>query len=503
MPITSVSPRPRASGFVALSPSLTSAVASLAQLYLDRRGNVSRPKLLATVALLDVCVVIAAERMAWWMAEVPHIGTWRAQLFAAVTACMILWALHQRWSYTVPSLRYARLQVSKVFVAVLAIFLALAGGCFAFDQKLWSPEIMAVWAGLSIWSILGLRVVTARIIARLTQSGRLVRRAVVVGGGEEGEAVIRALSGDGAGHLNILGVFDDRARSRKTSTPSGIAQLGTFEDLADFCQNEAVELLIVTVPLRAEERLLQILQRLFALRVDVRVSALGSKIRFNSDAYQYIGKVPVLAVMDKPLTDWDRLAKSVEDRVIGLALLVLLAPIMALVALAVRLDSKGPILFKQKRFGFDNDLIEVYKFRSMYVETQDATASKLVTRGDLRVTRVGRFIRRASLDELPQLFNVLRGEMSLVGPRPHATQAKAGGDLYQDVVHEYFARHRVKPGVTGWAQVNGWRGETDTSDKIKQRVAHDLEYIDRWSVLFDLYILALTPISLVSSKSAY
>jgi lipopolysaccharide/colanic/teichoic acid biosynthesis glycosyltransferase len=176
---------------------------------------------------------------------------------------------------------------------------------------------------------------------------------------------------------------------------------------------------------------------------------------------------------------------------------------MALTALAIKLDSKGPVLFKQKRYGFNNELIEVYKFRSMFTDQSDANATKLVSKGDSRVTKVGRFIRKSSLDELPQLFNVLTGTMSLVGPRPHATQAKADVDLYQTVVAGYFARHRMKPGVTGWAQVNGWRGETDTHEKILKRVEYDLAYIDRWSVSFDLWIILLTPFSLLMTKNAY
>ena len=264
-----------------------------------------------------------------------------------------------------------------------------------------------------------------------------------------------------------------------------------------------VDLLIVTVPVRAEERLMQILQKLFTLQADIRVSALNSKLRLNSRAYSYIGRVPMLAVMDKPLSDWDRVLKNMEDRIIGALLLVLVSPVMALTAVAIRLNSKGPVFFRQKRYGFNNELIEVYKFRSMYVDRQDATASKLVTRDDPRVTRVGRFIRRTSLDELPQLINVVRGQMSLVGPRPHATGAKADRDLYENVAQGYFARHRMKPGVTGWAQINGWRGETDTHEKLLRRVEHDLYYIDNWSMLFDLYIIVMTPFSLVTGKNAY
>ncbi len=184
--------------------------------------------------------------------------------------------------------------------------------------------------------------------------------------------------------------------------------------------------------------------------------------------------------------------------------MIALSPLLALTALAIKLDSPGPVLFKQKRYGFNNELVEVYKFRSMYVDKLDPTASRLVTRDDPRVTRVGRFIRKTSIDELPQLINVVfKGDLSLVGPRPHAIHAKAANRQYDEVVDGYFARHRVKPGITGWAQVNGWRGETDTQEKIQQRVEHDLYYIENWSILLDLYILAITPASLFKSRNAF
>jgi exopolysaccharide biosynthesis polyprenyl glycosylphosphotransferase len=214
--------------------------------------------------------------------------------------------------------------------------------------------------------------------------------------------------------------------------------------------------------------------------------------------------VPVLDVSYRPIADWDVVMKWLFDKIVGGLMLIAALPIMAVVAIAIKLDSRGPILFKQKRYGFNNDLIEVYKFRSMYVDQCDAAANRLVTREDSRVTRVGRFIRKASLDELPQLFNVVfKGNLSLVGPRPHAVNAKAEARLYDEAVDGYFARHRVKPGVTGWAQINGWRGETDTQEKIQKRVEYDLYYIENWSVLFDLYIVLMTPFALLKSENAY
>jgi Undecaprenyl-phosphate glucose phosphotransferase len=246
------------------------------------------------------------------------------------------------------------------------------------------------------------------------------------------------------------------------------------------------------------------LKQLWVLPVDIRLSAHMSKLRLASRAYSYLGDVPVFDVADRPISDWNLVAKWLFDHVVAIVAIILLSPVMIATAIAIKLDSPGPVLFRQKRHGFNNELIEVFKFRSMYVNQADAAAAKLVTKDDPRVTRVGRFIRKTSIDELPQLFNVLLGQLSIVGPRPHALQAKAANVLYYEAVEGYFARHRVKPGITGWAQIHGWRGETDTLDKIMQRVNHDLYYIEHWSLLLDLYILVMTPVSLLArSENAY
>lgn len=184
-------------------------------------------------------------------------------------------------------------------------------------------------------------------------------------------------------------------------------------------------------------------------------------------------------------------------------LLVLCLPMMGLIAACIKLDSRGPVFFRQQRYGFNNQLIDVIKFRTLYIEQQDDDANQLVTRGDPRVTRVGSLLRRASLDELPQLLNVLKGDMSMVGPRPHALHASAGGRLYEEVVEKYAIRHNVKPGITGWAQINGWRGETDTEEKIRRRVEHDLYYIDNWSLMLDLVIILRTTWVVLKGERAH
>jgi Undecaprenyl-phosphate glucose phosphotransferase len=262
-------------------------------------------------------------------------------------------------------------------------------------------------------------------------------------------------------------------------------------------------MLIVCIPLRAEQRVLELLKKLWVLPVDIRLSAHTDKVRFRNRGASFIGTVPFVDVVAKPIADWDMVAKRIFDLVFASLAIVTLFPLMIAAAIAIKLDSKGPVLFRQKRYGFNNEIIDVLKFRSMYTEMADPDAKKVVTKGDPRVTCVGRFIRKTSIDELPQLFNVLGGSLSLVGPRPHAVNAHTDNKTWDDVVDGYFARHKVKPGVTGWAQINGWRGEVDTPDKIQNRVECDVYYIENWSILFDLKILFLTPFSLLNTENAY
>jgi Undecaprenyl-phosphate glucose phosphotransferase len=385
----------------------------------------------------------------------------------------------------------------SVFVMLVAIlFLTKAGDVFS---RVW----LAGWFSTGLFFAIATRVSAGAALRYFNKQGQFNRNAVIVGSGETAAAAISALGGSQYSFVNLVGFFDDRSDDRSGLEVNGLRKLGNINALIDLARRARIDLIIVTLPHTAETRLLEILDRLWVLPVDVRVSAAGQKLTYRPRAYSYLGNLRCLDLMDKPLGDWGPVLKSIEDKVIASLALVALSPLLALVALAIKLDSRGSVFFKQKRYGFNNELIEVYKFRSMFAEKTDANATKLVTKNDARVTRVGRIIRRTSLDELPQLINVLKGELSLVGPRPHATKAKAGDELYEHVVDGYFARHKMKPGITGWAQINGWRGETDTHEKIRHRVEHDLHYIENWSLMFDLYILAKTPLSLLKSEGAY
>ena len=363
---------------------------------------------------------------------------------------------------------------------------------------------MAAWFALGLAFLAVVRIGLARGVAALARDGRLQRRAVVVGGGELGGGVLQSLKAIDPAEIRILGIFDDRSDARSPGFVEGFEKIGTVDDLIGFARSALIDLVIFALPISAEERILSMLRKLWVLPVDIRLAAHANKLRFEPRTYSYVGRLPVFDVLDKPIADWDVVIKLVFDKVVGSLALIALCPVLALAALAIKLDSPGPALFRQKRYGFNNELIEVYKFRSMYADRLDASASRLVTHDDPRVTRVGRFLRKTSIDELPQLFNVVfKGDLSLVGPRPHAVHAKAADREYDEVVDGYFARHRVKPGITGWAQINGWRGETDTPDKIQRRVEHDLYYIENWSILFDLRILALTPVSVVKATNAF
>jgi Undecaprenyl-phosphate glucose phosphotransferase len=430
-----------------------------------------------------------------------HLIYLAAVLAAAAAATLIFEALNL---YRVPAFSAFVRSFARIAIAWMAVVAGLMAAAFfikagAQFSRVW----IATWYVATLGALFAERFTLSLLVRRWTRQGRLSRRAVIVGGGPEAEELIKALEASHDTDIRIAGIFDDRGHDRVSPVVAGYPKLGNIDELVAFARGSRIDLLIVSLPVTAEKRVLKLLEKLWVLPVDIRLSAHNNQLRFRPRTYSYVGNVPFIDVADKPIADWDHVKKLAFDKIVAATALLLLGPLMAVIALAIKLDSRGPVLFRQKRQGFNNELIDVYKFRSMYVEASDAEASKLVTRGDPRVTRVGAFLRKTSLDELPQLFNVLKGELSLVGPRPHALKAKADDKLYADVVDGYFARHRVKPGVTGWAQVNGWRGETDTEEKIQRRVEHDLYYIENWSVTFDLYILLMTPFALLKGENAY
>ncbi len=443
--------------------------------------------------------------IAWLYVADAQIGTaYTYPLAVFATAAATLAAFEFLGLYQVHNFTKVLAQMPRVFFGWTIAFCILIASLFFFKAGI---EYSRIW--LASWYVTG---GIALIAARLTlgsfasqwkKQGRLFRRAAVVGTGPVLDKVLQQLETDPDGDIRIVGIFDDRQDERAADAVNGYINRGTLKDLINSARSTRIDLIILALPLSAEKRLASTIKKLSVLPADIKVPSSATELQFSSRIYSRLGPVRMIDVHDKPITDWGSLTKWAFDKAVSATALFLLSPVMLAIAAAIKFDSRGPVFFCQKRYGFNNEPIDVFKFRSMHTNLCDARAEKLVTRNDPRVTRVGQFIRKTSLDELPQLFNVLRGELSLVGPRPHAMQAKADNRLYDEVVEGYFARHKVKPGITGWAQINGWRGETDTEEKIEKRVEHDLYYIENWSLFLDLYILLKTPIALLKTENAY
>src|SRR5262245_17875754 len=459
-----------------------------------------------SVRIIEFALITLVGFAIYFGYVVPIEGfEWRYAAAILGVATLSMLAFQAADIYQVQAFRGYEKQYFRLASAWSVVFLIVIG--VTFFAKL-GDHYSRIWLGgfyvVGLAALLSFRRMLFLLVRQWTRQGRLDRRTVVVGADERGDALIRSLASQRDSDVRIIGVFDDRGDDRAPTTIADRAKLGTVDDLVEFARKTRIDLVIFALPISAEGRILHMLKKLWVLPVDIRLAAHSNKLRFRPRAYSYLGNVPMFDVFDKPITDWDVVMKWLFDKIVGGAILLAASPLMLLTAIAIKLDSRGPVFFKQKRYGFNNELIEVYKFRSMYVDQCDATASRLVSKGDPRVTRVGAFIRKTSIDELPQLINVvLKGNLSLVGPRPHAVHAKAENRLYDEAVDGYFARHRVKPGITGWAQISGWRGETDTHEKIQRRVEHDLYYIENWSVLFDLFILAKTPLALARTENAY
>ncbi|RWO58686.1 undecaprenyl-phosphate glucose phosphotransferase [Mesorhizobium sp.] len=429
---------------------------------------------------------------------------WQYPLAIAAASSLAVVLLDVTDCYQIVSFMRPLANFGRLLMVWAGTFALMALTAFAVKMSQdYSRLVFGTWFVVGFMLIFGLRLLMSKLIRRWARDGRMERRAVIVGGGTTAEVLIRSVEKQPYNDIRICGIFDDRGDKRSPPIVAGYPKLGTVSELIEFARIARIDMLIVSLPLTAESRVLQLLKKLWVLPVDIRLSAHSNALQFRPRAYSYIGSVPMLDIFDRPINDWDSVAKRAFDIVFSIIGIIVFSPVMLATAIAIKLDSKGPVLFHQKRHGFNNEIIEVYKFRSMYTDKADPTAKQTVTKNDPRVTRVGRFIRKTSIDELPQFFNSLFGSLSLIGPRPHAIAAQSHNLLYNEVVDGYFARHKVKPGVTGWAQINGWRGEMDTNEKIRMRTEYDLYYIENWSLLFDLRILFLTPIRLLNTENAY
>jgi len=323
---------------------------------------------------------------------------------------------------------------------------------------------------------------------------------VIAGSGVQSLNLLQFLDTAKPRFMSVLGVFvDEPAPGARLF--AHVPVLGEMSDLEDYARRNDVDDIIIAEPWSADTKIQSLVNRLRELPVNVYLSAdlIGFRTSFRPAPSHY-EEVPVVELVGKPLSGWDVVLKSASDVVIAAVALIALSPFMLLIALAIRLDSPGPVFFRQKRLGFNNSVFEIWKFRTMRADAGDAPKTVQATRGDPRVTRVGRILRRTSLDELPQLFNVLNGSMSLVGPRSHAIDYN---EEYARQIRGYFARHRVKPGITGWAQVHGLRGETRDLERMEQRVKYDVDYSENWSLWLDIRILLRTVWIALRGDNAY
>ncbi|MDZ4362232.1 exopolysaccharide biosynthesis polyprenyl glycosylphosphotransferase [Brevundimonas sp.] len=400
--------------------------------------------------------------------------------------------------------RFAKGQGGVMHLIAVAGVMAVSGGATALlgwmlrgPQATWSAYV--IWTGLVLITLYGLHIAWSDIVGRWRRSGALTPNIVLVGATRHAEALIReALK---RRDINVLGIFDDRL-ARSPTAIEGVPVLGTAEDLLTHPMTPFVDRVVLAIDPKAEARLRDLSRRLTVLPNEVTLLVDPEGAEEQASALDRLARAP-LAALEGPF-DADRRAfnKRIQDLIMGSVALIALSPVMALIALAVKLDSPGPIFFRQRRHGFNQEEIVVWKFRTMRHETADATASRQVTHDDDRITRIGKVLRSTSLDELPQLLNVVTGEMSLVGPRPHAIGMKTGQIESSRLVAEYAQRHRIKPGMTGWAAVHGSRGPLHSAQDVRRRVRLDVEYVERQSLWLDLWVMAVTVPVLLGDRAA-
>ena len=439
------------------------------------------------------------------IAYVVHIG-WPANAAVYATtlglfAAGVIGATAWSGGYDSEAIRRPWRVVSRIALAMVAVFFALV--TLGFGLKL-SDQVSRAWAfasaGGGLAMILLLRVSYARALHVRARAGALTRNIAIIGNTQQAQRLLQRIHLLNEPWNRVIGVFDDRPQP-VGQLLFGAPVLGSVSDLVALARHTRIDDVIIALPWAEETQIRGIMAQLHELPVSIRLAPDLVGLGHKAPRFGVLAGVPTLDLARHPGDGWQAIAKRLFDKTLAALLLVLLAPVLVLVAAAVKLESPGPAIYRQTRYGFNNRPFTVFKFRSMRHDT--AAHGRLVrqaTSNDPRVTRVGRFLRRTSLDELPQLFNVLNGSMSLVGPRPHAV---AHNEQYADIISGYSARHRVRPGITGWAQVNGLRGETQTADKMRARVAYDIYYIENWSLLLDVRILLRTAVVGFLHKNAY
>lgn len=396
----------------------------------------------------------------------------------------------------------ALLSSSRAMRAVIARWALIVLGLIAFGYALKVSEHFSrfwlfAWTGVITILLVTARVVAAAVLRRAVREGGVFSRRVAIVGANEIGARFAEHAAKPERAISIVGIFS--AGPEDASSGLGHASAGDLRALERAARAGEIDDVVIAMPKLSKDGMTTLVNRLSILPVTLAICPNAHWLDHTGGEVVRIGGAPLLTLYRRPLEGWGGLAKTIEDYAIGVPAFLILSPLMLAIAIAIKLEGKGPILFTQQRHGFNHKVFRIYKFRTMTV-LEDGDIIAQVRERDPRVTPLGTFLRRYSLDELPQIFNVLRGEMSLVGPRPHAL---AHNHQYAQTIENYSGRHKVKPGMTGWAQVNGCRGETSEKERMAERVRFDLEYIDNWSVWFDFKIIVLTFAAVLFPKNAY
>jgi len=447
----------------------------------------------------DILIVGGSLWALTWIFVIPWSDFYTIATFAAMVLFILaseISGLYGSWRFS-----YLRQEISQVFITWFWVVFGLLIVAYATKtSSIYSRRILLTWIFIAPILLSFLRITIRKILHKIRTRGRNTRTVAIIGAGEQATQVAKELERLSWLGINIVGYFDDDfSGGYRPISGDKIEVIGSTMDVVTRAKNNEFDIIFIALPMSYESTISSLVGELSDSTAityiipDLFISGL------LHTRWGYMGNIPFLSIHDRPFNDIDGWIKRTEDIILAsLILLFILVP-MLIIALCIKLTSRGPVIFKQKRYGLSGGEIQVWKFRTMHV-IEDGDHIKQAEKNDARLTKLGKFLRRTSLDELPQFINVIQGKMSIVGPRPHAV---AHNEQYRKEILGYTLRHTIKPGITGWAQVNGWRGETDTLNKMEKRVDHDLWYINNWSLLLDFKIIFLTVIYGFVGVNAY
>lgn len=453
-----------------------------------------------TARLLDVLVIVVTAYAAYRLrfGDIPFSEAYLILIIFSLLLAIMLFPqcglYHPLRNTHWPHL-LQRLIVAWSLLMLCLIVIGWATKTSAEFSRLW----LGYWAGMGFIGLLATHALTASFLSTMRKRGWNQKRVLVAGAGNGGREVIRRLNMHPWAGLKVVAAADDDYHSLGSEVED-VPVIGRLRHIPELVERLYIDEVWITLPLSVSHPINEMLARLRNTTANVRYVPDMEELHLLNYSVSDVAGLAVLNLTMSPMVGINRLGKMIEDYVLATLIVIAISPLMLGIAIGIKLSSPGPVFFRQERHGWDGRKFECYKFRTMVVHQEQGSTIQQATKNDSRVTRFGAFLRRTSLDELPQLFNVLKGDMSLVGPRPHAVKHNL---LYRERIEDYMLRHKVKPGITGWAQINGWRGETDTDEKMKHRIEHDLYYIEHWSLGLDFKILALTAFKGFVHENAY